>query len=230
MAYWNLGWMYELGQGVPQDWHLAKRFYDLSLETSPDAYLPVSLSLIGLYLRSWWIELVTQGEIKGLELYGSPRDQVLDGQGGEGMKEKSLWEQVKGLFSVDGDDYHQVGDGDYDTYDGNNEYRDHSGSGSGWDGPRDGGDGDGDGDGDVREDSRGSGSAPRVGEEEEEGYERNRKMMRGRGGMDDDGEEDEWMETVLILVVGLGVMGLVYLRGRWGLVDQGMEEERVPRG
>ncbi len=51
MAYWNLGWMYEQGQGVPQDWHLAKRFYDLSLETSTEAYLPVMLSLAGLYLR-----------------------------------------------------------------------------------------------------------------------------------------------------------------------------------
>lgn len=51
MAYWNLGWMYQQGQGVPRDWHLAKRFYDLSLQTSHEAYLPVMLSLAGLYLR-----------------------------------------------------------------------------------------------------------------------------------------------------------------------------------
>jgi hypothetical protein len=34
-----------------QDWHLAKRFYDLSLETNTEAYLPVMLSLIKLYAR-----------------------------------------------------------------------------------------------------------------------------------------------------------------------------------
>ena len=51
MAYWNLGRLHEMGQGVPRDWHLAKRFYDLSLETSTEAYLPVMLSLAGLYLR-----------------------------------------------------------------------------------------------------------------------------------------------------------------------------------
>ena len=51
MAYWNLGFMYENGHGVPQDWHLAKRYYDLSLETSTESYLPVMLSLGKLYLR-----------------------------------------------------------------------------------------------------------------------------------------------------------------------------------
>lgn len=51
MAYWNLGYMYENGQGVPQSWHLAKRHYDLSLEHSADAYLPWLLSLTKLYLR-----------------------------------------------------------------------------------------------------------------------------------------------------------------------------------
>jgi SEL1 protein len=51
MAYWNLGWMYENGQGVPRDWHLAKRFYDLSYETNDEAYLPVLISLVELYLK-----------------------------------------------------------------------------------------------------------------------------------------------------------------------------------
>lgn len=52
MAYWNLGWMYEMGKGVPRDWHLAKRYYGLSGETAAEAWPAVMLSLAGLYLRS----------------------------------------------------------------------------------------------------------------------------------------------------------------------------------
>lgn len=51
MAYWNLGWMYENGQGVPRDWHLAKRFYDASYDVNAEAYLPMMISLVQLYLR-----------------------------------------------------------------------------------------------------------------------------------------------------------------------------------
>lgn len=51
MAYWNLGYMYENAQGVPRDWHMAKRHYDLSLEASSDAYLPWMISLAKLYVR-----------------------------------------------------------------------------------------------------------------------------------------------------------------------------------
>jgi SEL1 protein len=74
LAMWNLGWMYENGVGVPQvrcqecmhfhplissqDFHLAKRHYDLALETNSEAYLPVTLSLGKLYLRSFWHTLI----------------------------------------------------------------------------------------------------------------------------------------------------------------------------
>lgn len=51
MAYWNLGYMYEMGLGVPRDWHLAKRYYDRSGETSLEAWPAVLLSTLGLYLR-----------------------------------------------------------------------------------------------------------------------------------------------------------------------------------
>jgi len=44
--------MYETGKGVPRDWHLAKRYYDLCGEVSPDAWIGVVGSLVGLYLRS----------------------------------------------------------------------------------------------------------------------------------------------------------------------------------
>ncbi len=43
LAMWNLGWMYENGVGVPQDFHLAKRHYDSALETNGEAYIPVVL-------------------------------------------------------------------------------------------------------------------------------------------------------------------------------------------
>ena len=54
LALWNLGWSYENGVGVEQDFHLAKRYYDACLETDKRAYLPVSLSLFKLRVRSAW--------------------------------------------------------------------------------------------------------------------------------------------------------------------------------
>ncbi|KAJ2925130.1 hypothetical protein H1R20_g11954, partial [Candolleomyces eurysporus] len=69
LAMWNLGWMYENGIGVPQDFHLAKRHYDLALETNSEAYLPVMLSLGKLYLKSIWHTIM--GGSGGLSLWGS---------------------------------------------------------------------------------------------------------------------------------------------------------------
>lgn len=72
LAMWNLGWMYENGVGVTQvrdwnpkhvcdyltvsfqDFHLAKRHYDLALATNTEAYFPVTLSLIKLRIRKFW--------------------------------------------------------------------------------------------------------------------------------------------------------------------------------
>ncbi|WVR04491.1 hypothetical protein IAU60_001495 [Kwoniella sp. DSM 27419] len=89
MAYWNLGYMYENGQGVPRDWHLAKRFYDLAKETNTEAYLPVTLSLIKLYLRSWWIDLRSQGATPGLSLFEPDPNPPI---------QLSLLERIKALF------------------------------------------------------------------------------------------------------------------------------------
>ena len=94
LALWNLGWMYENGNGVPQvsddaweteldsyrssqqDFHLAKRHYDQALETNSEAYLPVLLSLIKLYARSIWHTL--QGGQNGLSLWGYDEDKCTD--------------------------------------------------------------------------------------------------------------------------------------------------------
>ncbi|EYE99038.1 ubiquitin ligase complex subunit HRD3 [Aspergillus ruber CBS 135680] len=65
-AYWNLGWMHENGVAVDQDFHMAKRYYDLALEINSEAYLPVKLSLIKLRLRSYW-NIITNGNIKPIQ-------------------------------------------------------------------------------------------------------------------------------------------------------------------
>lgn len=68
LAMHNLGWMHENGVGVSQDFHLAKRYYDLSLETNSEAYLPVTLSLIKLHIRSLY-KAVIAGDIKSISLF-----------------------------------------------------------------------------------------------------------------------------------------------------------------
>jgi SEL1 protein len=55
-----------------QDFHLAKRHYDLALETNTEAYLPVVLSLIKLYGRSLWHTLI--GGKDGLSLWSIDED------------------------------------------------------------------------------------------------------------------------------------------------------------
>ncbi|KAK7057522.1 ubiquitin-protein ligase [Favolaschia claudopus] len=75
LAMWNLGWMYENGVGVPQDFHLAKRHYDLALETNAEASFPVYLSLIKLYARSIWHTLM--GGEGGLSIWNFDEDELL---------------------------------------------------------------------------------------------------------------------------------------------------------
>ncbi|KAG0138195.1 hypothetical protein HOY82DRAFT_588760 [Tuber indicum] len=71
-ALWNLGWMHENGIGVEQDFHLAKRYYDLALETNSEAYLPVTLSLFKLRLRSFW-NTITGGNINAIGADPDPK-------------------------------------------------------------------------------------------------------------------------------------------------------------
>ncbi|RDB24755.1 Protein sel-1 1 [Hypsizygus marmoreus] len=91
LAMWNLGWMYENGIGVPQDFHLAKRHYDLALETNSEAYLPILLSLGKLYLRSIWHTLM--GGKGGLNIWNpeeendSPPSKPTEGRELEGKRE-----------------------------------------------------------------------------------------------------------------------------------------------
>lgn len=66
-ALWNMGWMHENGIGtVEQDFHMAKRYYDLALEMNKEAYLPVKLALLRLRARSWW-NGISGGKVKPME-------------------------------------------------------------------------------------------------------------------------------------------------------------------
>ncbi|XP_075940056.1 protein sel-1 homolog 1-like isoform X2 [Anarhichas minor] len=73
-AMFNLGYMHEKGLGIKQDIHLAKRFYDMAAEASPDAQVPVFLALckLGLvytlqYLQDFNLkELITQVDLDQL--------------------------------------------------------------------------------------------------------------------------------------------------------------------
>jgi SEL1 protein len=65
-AQYNLGWMHENGVGLDQDFHLAKRYYDSALETNDEAYLPVTLSLFKLRMRSAWNTL-THGRVNSIQ-------------------------------------------------------------------------------------------------------------------------------------------------------------------
>ncbi|KAH8649419.1 hypothetical protein BGZ60DRAFT_389799 [Tricladium varicosporioides] len=73
-ALYNLGWMHENGIGLDQDFHLAKRYYDHALETNDEAYLPVTLSLFKLRLRSAW-NTFTNGRINSIQDEPSPKKQ-----------------------------------------------------------------------------------------------------------------------------------------------------------
>ena len=64
-ALWNLGWIHENGMGVEQDFHLAKRFYDQSLETNQESYLPVKMALVKLRFRSFW-NTITHGKANSI--------------------------------------------------------------------------------------------------------------------------------------------------------------------
>lgn len=65
-AFWNLGWMYENGIAIEQDFHMAKRYYDLALETNEEAYLPTKLSLMRLKFRSFW-NRITHGKVNSIQ-------------------------------------------------------------------------------------------------------------------------------------------------------------------
>eukprot|EP00878_Enallax_costatus_P015396 GHUV01016127.1.p1 GENE.GHUV01016127.1~~GHUV01016127.1.p1 ORF type:complete len:751 (+),score=236.62 GHUV01016127.1:451-2703(+) len=53
-AMFNLGFMHEFGAGVPQDMHLALKFYNMAKHTNADAALPVYLATAWLRAHKAW--------------------------------------------------------------------------------------------------------------------------------------------------------------------------------
>ena len=68
-AMFNLAYMHELGLGMKQDIHLAKRYYDLAAETSKDAYIPVFLALVKLAFLYGWEPFYNENTKEQYQMY-----------------------------------------------------------------------------------------------------------------------------------------------------------------
>ena len=55
-ANFNLGIMHQMGQGLAQDFHLAKRYYDISKSNHQDAAVPVAIALYWLQAHVWFAD------------------------------------------------------------------------------------------------------------------------------------------------------------------------------
>ncbi|KAF5573804.1 HRD3-like protein [Fusarium pseudocircinatum] len=104
-ALFNLGWMHENGIGLVQDFHLAKRYYDHALEVNDEAYLPVTLSLLKLRLRSAWNTL-THGPIHSIQDEPKPK------------KDRSFSEWIANFLREDNQYYEEEHYTGGDLYDG----------------------------------------------------------------------------------------------------------------
>ena len=63
---------HEVNECRGQDFHLAKRHYDLAYDTNTESYLPVLLSLIKLHARSIWHTLM--GGKNGLTIWDGDQE------------------------------------------------------------------------------------------------------------------------------------------------------------
>ena len=89
--------MHENGIGVAQGFHFAKRFkrfYDQALSTNPDCYLPVTLALLKLRLRSIYNTL-TLGTVNGIGVEDSDEQGIgADVEHVERLRFNNLWRVV----------------------------------------------------------------------------------------------------------------------------------------
>lgn len=113
-ALFNLGWMHENGIGLEQDFHLAKRYYDQALEVSEEAYLPVTLSLLKLRVRSAW-NTITHGDVHSIQEEPSKiKDWSLSEWIANFLKDDArYYDDDEDLYSDYMDDTLDVGDEDY---------------------------------------------------------------------------------------------------------------------
>ncbi|OAQ66867.1 ubiquitin-protein ligase Sel1/Ubx2 [Pochonia chlamydosporia 170] len=112
-ALFNLGWMHENGIGLEQDFHLAKRYYDQALEVNEEAYLPVTMSLLKLRIRSAW-NTITHGEVHSIQDEPSKsKDWSLAEWIANFMKDDPYYDEDSLYGDYMDDDTLDVGDEDY---------------------------------------------------------------------------------------------------------------------
>lgn len=79
-AMFNLGWMHMRGFGMNSDKHMAKRYFDLAIDTEKDAYIPASIALFLMRksdaILDWWHAL--QERIQEWQGYGPEDSEDLD--------------------------------------------------------------------------------------------------------------------------------------------------------
>ncbi|KAH9922080.1 HCP-like protein [Fomitopsis serialis] len=205
LAMWNLGWMYENGIGVPQDFHLAKRHYDLALETNSEASVPVSISLLKLHARSLWRTLT--GRSGGLSIWGeddeeSSRSRLPPPQGRtvEGGEETDNTQAAAGEPVGEIDEYE---DGPWYIGKAREEFNKRKKNGQNVDRVRQ------DDDDPVKwARERRQAEADREGDFGPEDYFDATTRKR-------DDEDDDFAETMLLVVVCILVSVLLYVRGRY---------------
>lgn len=212
LAMWNLGWMYENGRGVTQDFHLAKRYYDMALETNAEAAFPVWLSLVKLYVRSVWY-IISGGREKALtlSLWG---DDDADSWHITRAKDE-LVRRLRGERFVKGEGAAGAG------------------ANGGTEGDADGGDAEGDLENtqpQPDEDPIQWARDRRNREEDEvndygpDDYWDGNPTRQRRRAADGEEEDDDFGDTVILLVLCAVVTALIWVRGRW--VERRRQEEQ----
>ncbi|KAJ3715938.1 hypothetical protein DFJ43DRAFT_1101399 [Lentinula guzmanii] len=195
LAMWNLGWMYENGVGVPQDFHLAKRHYDLAAQTNSEAYLPVFFSLVKLYVRSIWHSML--GGKGGLNIWFDEEDSGIrtESQPSDKAHELEL-DAASDVSSSTDDQVFYEDEGPWYLGKARDEFHRKRTSQSHAD----------------EEDPIQWARDRRQAEEREAEYGREDYLETGlRGGEDD---EDEYSETMLLIMLCVTVSVLIYVRTR----------------
>ncbi|KAF7298072.1 Ubiquitin-protein ligase [Mycena chlorophos] len=205
LAMWNLGWMYENGIGVPQDFHLAKRHYDMALETNAEASFPVYLSLMKLYARSIWHTLT--GGDGGLNLWQWDEDAELQSPPRAEMRSLDTASQDPSDDPVfEQERYHDEDDGPWYIGKAREDFRR------------------------KKAQTPGEDEDPIQWARDRRNAEQDRETEFGaddyqfRG----DGEADDFSDTVLLMLLCLAVSVLIYVRTR--IVDRMRREQQPQQG
>lgn len=213
LAMWNLGWMYENGVGVPQDFHLAKRHYDSALETNSEAYVPVIMSLVKLHAKSLWYALLGGPDNLNLWNYDLEEEQA--------AQAASMYREIDEGRHAEGEESYHVDEEDGPWYPGR-----------------------------AREEfdrrRRGQERAEYSEDDDPVLWARNRRREESeregdfgpedyfegavRGGYRGEEEVDQFIETMILVLLCVTVSVLLYVRGRWVERLRREEQQRQQEG